>query len=54
MREPGESLVPFAQQRLDPLVIHHLGTMNLDLEDEALGVHQQMALLRPLIFLPPS
>jgi hypothetical protein len=44
MRETGESLVRFAQQRLDPFVIHHLGTMNLRFEYETLSVHEQVAL----------
>jgi hypothetical protein len=42
------------QERLDPLVIHHLGTVDLRLEHEAFGVYQDMTLLRPLTFLPPS
>src|ERR687898_3208903 len=32
------------QQRLDPLVVHNLGAVELGFEDETLGVHQDMAL----------
>ncbi len=32
------------QQRLDPLVIHHLGAVYLCLEHETLGVYQEMSL----------
>ena len=40
----GEPLVGSPQQRLDPLVIHHLGAVDLGLEHQALGVHQQVTL----------
>jgi hypothetical protein len=32
------------QEGLDPLIIHHLGTVDLHLEHEAFGVYQQMTL----------
>jgi len=47
-------LVRSPQKRLDPFVIHDLGAMDLDLENEALGVHEQMTLRMPLTFLAPS
>jgi hypothetical protein len=42
--EVGKSLVRFAQERLDPFVIHHLGTVDLGCEHEAFGVYQQVSL----------
>jgi len=32
------------QQRFDPLVIHHLGAVDLGFEHEAFGVHQNVTL----------
>ncbi len=40
----GKSLVRFAQERLDPFVIHHLGTVKLGCEHEAFGLYQQVTL----------
>ena len=44
MTQARESLPCSMQQRLDPLVIHHLGAVDLGLEHEALSVHEDMAL----------
>jgi hypothetical protein len=54
MSEAREDSVGFSQECLDPLIIHHLGAVDLGFEDETFGVYQQVTLLRPLTFLPPS
>jgi hypothetical protein len=33
-----------SQKRLDPFVIHHLGTVDLGFEHKAFGVHQDVTL----------
>jgi hypothetical protein len=48
------SLVRPPQQRLYPLVIHHLGAVDLRLESTKHSVSTMMCRLRPLTFLPPS
>src|SRR5215212_5492626 len=54
VRDAGELHASSPQQGLDPLVIQHLGAHDLGFEHEAFGIHQQMPLLRPITFLPPS
>jgi hypothetical protein len=54
MTQVRESLLCSMQQRLDPLVVHDLGAVDLRLEHETLGVYQDVALLRPFTFFPPS
>jgi hypothetical protein len=44
MAQARKSLLGSMKQRLDPLVIHHLGAVDLSFEDETLGVHQDVAL----------
>src|SRR5215213_7265523 len=44
MPQTGKTLVRPPQQRLDPLVIHNLGAVDVRLEHQALGVHQDVAL----------
>jgi len=44
MRKARESLLRSMQQRLDALVVHHLGAVDFRLEHETLGVHQDVAL----------
>jgi hypothetical protein len=44
MTEARESLLCSMQQRLDALVVHHLGAHDLRLEHETLGVYQDVAL----------
>jgi hypothetical protein len=51
--ETWEVLIGSLQKRLDSVPIHDLCAMDLGLEHEALGVHEQMTLLRPFTFLPP-
>src|SRR5215208_3602792 len=52
MRKAGKVPVRLVQEGLDPLIIHHLGTVDLCLEHEAFGIHQDMALSS--LDLPPS
>src|SRR4051794_16668017 len=54
MREAGKALVRLAQQRLDALVVHDLGAVDLRLESTKPSVSTRMWRLRPLTFLPPS
>ena len=54
MGEARERFVGSFEERLDPLVIHHFRAVNPAFEHEAFGVYQDMSLLRPLTFLPPS
>jgi hypothetical protein len=42
------------QQRLDPLVIHHLGAVDLCLESTKPSVSTRICRFLPLTFLPPS
>src|SRR3954466_9960911 len=44
MTEARERSVGSFKERLDPLVIHHFGTVNLGLEHESFGVYEQVAL----------
>ncbi len=44
MAEARKSLLCSIQQRLDPLVVHYLGTVDLGFEHQALGVYQDVAL----------
>jgi hypothetical protein len=44
MSEAREGSVGFSQECLDPLVIHHLGAVDLGFEDETFGVCQQVTL----------
>ena len=52
--EARKSYIRPLQLRLDPLVIHHLGAVDLSFEHETFGVYQDVALRLPLTFLPPS
>jgi len=42
MTEAGKLRLCPIQQRLDPLKVHYLGTVDLRLEDETLSVHQDV------------
>jgi hypothetical protein len=44
MTEAGKLRLCPIQQRLDPLIVHYLGTVDLRLEDETLSVHQDVTL----------
>src|SRR5215212_519431 len=47
VREAGKLLVRPSQQRLDPLLVHDLCTVDLRLEYETLGIYQDVALRLP-------
>src|SRR5215204_397202 len=44
VRKAGELLAAMLQERLDSLLVHKLGAVDLCFEYEALGVHQQVTL----------
>ena len=52
MSEARQGSVGFSQECLDPLIIHHLGAVDLGFEDETFGVYQQVT-LTPLDLLAP-
>ena len=44
MPHSRELLPGLLKQRFDPLIVHHLGAVNLRLEHESFGVYEQMSL----------